>query len=188
MKNRICVFFAIFVFALSIILFLACSSDKKEDINTKDIPKTSLTKSKLKLDKTMDKKTIPTIASLQKNDSKVAGFITKINDNIVAKSKQPILITQDTLEIGGWCIDESNQSLPAAVYININGKNYLAKNKLNRKAIAKRYGNNFLKSGFALSLPTSILKQGENLLSFRVVSKNLKEYYFRGQKVKIILK
>jgi len=71
-----------------------------------------------------------------------------------------ILRGDGQVEFHGWAFDARNSRLPDTILIYYKGKNiYSAQTHVNRKGVARDYGDKALTSGFIFALPFALFKE-----------------------------
>jgi hypothetical protein len=107
-----------------------------------------------------------------KNLSTIQYKIEKINGLNIVSSQQPILITTPIINVSGWAIEKSNQKEIEKIYIGIEGKLFESKFGLPKSQYSMDYINQGIEnSGWEVSIPVNMFKNGINELSVYFVNK-----------------
>ena len=107
------------------------------------------------------------------------------------RSESPVLIDrklQETIIIAGWAVDSKANDVASAVFIVINGEmNIPTVYGIERVDIAQAYNNpNFKNSGYFAIFSSSILDEGENTISLKIVSKD-GTYFYDSEKTVLLI-
>jgi hypothetical protein len=107
------------------------------------------------------------------------------------KSESPVLIDrklQETIIIAGWALDFEANDVASAVFIDINGEmNIPTVYGIERADVAQAYNNpNFKNSGYFAIFSSSILDEGENTISLKIVSKD-GTYFYDSEKTVLLM-
>lgn len=101
----------------------------------------------------------------------------------------PVLVndTDGELTIGGWAVDHQAADKAGGVYVCIDGKQHVpAIYGQQRKDVAVSFGNpQYVGSGFAASVPTSLMAKGHHTLTLRVLRADRQGYYEADQKINV---
>jgi hypothetical protein len=98
----------------------------------------------------------------------------------VINHKKPIGVVQidgKQVSFSGWAIDGINDTLPAAVFVDIDGKYFEARDGYPRKGVAKIHGSKFLNSGFHITINTDLLEEGKHNVMIKVLSADKTSFY-----------
>jgi hypothetical protein len=92
---------------------------------------------------------------------------------------------EETLTIRGWAVDQQVQNTAGGVFVNIDGQiDIPALYGLDRPEVATIVGENRYRfSGFLASFSTSVVGEGQHVLSFKIVTADKKGYYEADQKI-----
>ena len=128
--------------------------------------------------------------------------LTLISDNtrstidtingVKVKCESPILIDkeiQKTVNIAGWAVDLKTNNVASAVFIVINGETDIPTvYGTERLDVAQAYNNpNFRNSGYYAIFSSSILDEGENIISLKIVSNDETYFYYSIKKALLIV-
>jgi len=131
-------------------------------------------------------KRLPKISQLKKANIQTQAAIKTINENKVAKGKQPFRLTGKNIVIKGMAIDKPRKTAAAGVYVKIGNQFFETNYGQNQRAFADRSKNpKYLKSGFTITIPKAKIKNGDYDVSLCVVSSDRKTYYETEKKVKV---
>jgi ectoine hydroxylase-related dioxygenase (phytanoyl-CoA dioxygenase family) len=90
--------------------------------------------------------------------------------------------------VKGWAIDDDSKDLAEGVYIDIDGKLFLANYGLDRTDVAQALGSaRYRCSGFEGFIPVSELAEGPHTLSVKIVARDRKSYYHLPTKVRFVI-
>lgn len=93
------------------------------------------------------------------------------------QTRQPIVIDGADVEIKGWAVDISNESIVGGVHVLVDECEYASEYGLPRPDVATAKGAQYKYSGFRLCLPISEVGKGKHTISVRVITRDLKSYY-----------
>ena len=115
---------------------------------------------------------------IEQSHLKTAFSVDVMNENVISKTKQPLVINEKKIKITGWAIDQPAQKLASDVIIEIDGKDYKATLGTERPDVAKFQNNAAYKSsGWKIEIPTSVIGKGEHILTLKIVSDNHLSYF-----------
>jgi hypothetical protein len=101
-----------------------------------------------------------------------------INGINLFKTKTPVIISNNTIEIQGWAVDEIANMPAEKVIIEIDGKPFNTTYGLNRKDVATALSNeSYLKSGWKCKILSSNLNKGDHTLTLKIIAKGGATYY-----------
>ncbi|NOU46053.1 MAG: hypothetical protein HOO86_03215 [Bacteroidales bacterium] len=101
-----------------------------------------------------------------------------INGINVFNTKTPVIISNNTIEILGWAVDEIAGRPAEKVIIEIDGKPFNAIYGLNRKDVAAALSNeSYLKSGWKCKILSSHLNKGDHTLTLKIIAQGGATYY-----------
>ena len=112
-----------------------------------------------------------------------------VNGKEVPKDR-PVFVdakSDKELTIGGWAVDHQAETGAGGVSINIDGKREIpAVYGQERKDVANFYSNpRYAASGFAVSIPTSLMEKGRHTLTLKVLRADRRGYYEPDQKIDV---
>ncbi len=118
--------------------------------------------------------------------------IDSINHRPIHLQKEPVVIDKDNeaeMTISGWAVDKHANSPAKAVFITIDDElNIPTLYGLDRPDVANAYNNkNFRYSGFRASFAPSILDEGPQNFTIKIVSKEGDGYYTSNQIVPFMI-
>ena len=115
-------------------------------------------------------------------------YIDSINDHPPSQQDSCIINVsqqENTLVILGWAVDQHAQNTAGGVFVNIDGQiDIPALYGQDRPDIATRFGENRYRfSGFLASFSTSVVGEGQHVLSLKIVTADRKGYYEADPKI-----
>jgi len=133
------------------------------------------------------------LSTLILSSSKTLFALDTINGKIVSQQTMPLVINssqQGTITITGWAVDEEANDVASAVFITIDGRiDIPTLYGLDRQDIANYFKNsNFRFSGYIATFSSSILSEGEHIISLKIVSEDGVHYYHQEQVLYLVVK
>lgn len=181
---------------MMVVLFLGFGCQSKTDdavtkTGKKAVKSTNSAKKSIQKKKNIQKKgtqankTSPN-AKLVKSTKPTKAGIRVVNDKAVAKQKQPIVVTEKGLKLSGFAVDAPNKTVAKQVYIVVGEKEFkVNKYGIAKQALAKSLGKEYLKSGFAVTIPKAKLPKGNHDVKVKVIASKGNTYYTVNSGVKI---
>lgn len=119
--------------------------------------------------------------------------VDSINGQQLAEQNSTIIIDaqhEETVSIVGWAVDQKIGQTAGGVFVNIDGQMDIPTlYGLDRPDVAQAFRNNrYRPSGFLASFATSVLGEGQHVLSLKIVTADKKEYYEPDQNILIEVK
>jgi len=116
--------------------------------------------------------------------------IDSVNDSPLSQQNPDIInLSQqnETLKIVGWAVDQEAKNTAGGVFICIDGKiDIPAMYGGDRPDVAARFGeSSYRSSGFMASFATSVVGEGQHVLSLKIVTADKKGYYEPDEKILI---
>ncbi len=132
---------------------------------------------------------LPALESLERSYSFIRFAINYLNGN-PQKLEEPIPIEGSELSIRGWAVDSINKQLAAGVYLSIDGQTHIeTRYGIPKPKIAERFKlKQYLKCGFALSIPVEKIGKGVHSIGIKVVSADKKNYYYPSKRILVDVK
>jgi len=188
-STKISIMFKNLVFVLSILVLVSSCVEKA------DTPRNNV-------DKISNNKKSPVVANNKpkagsNNRSKPKGNrvvnygYAKLG-NIAGKNtkKTPgnIIVNKSPVVIGGWAIDQVNQSLPKAVFVVIGDKQFRANMGAPSGYLTKTFKNKpqYAKAGFSIAINKDKLKPGRNEVYIRTVGQDDVNYISKDKATVIV--
>lgn len=118
------------------------------------------------------------LSNMAQLQSETKFSVDLINGIHLFKTKTPVIISNNTIEIQGWAVDEIANMPAEKVIIEIDGKPFNATYGLNRKDVATALSNeSYLKSGWKCKILTSNLNKGDHTLTLKIIAQGGASYY-----------
>lgn len=93
------------------------------------------------------------------------------------------------LSAGGWAIDAATKSMAGGVMFTVDDKiDFGAVYGGNRPDVAHKLGGRYMKSGFIITMRSSMLTPGSHYLRIKILSHDRKGYYEPLQKINFTVK
>lgn len=109
--------------------------------------------------------------------------ITSIDDIKLEKDRKNAPVKSDVFKIKGWAFDKHSYGPAKTVWLEINGKDYKTTYGLQRKSVAKRFGNKVLeKTGFVRMLNKADFEVGRHRVKVKVLSSDGNEIFIKPHK------
>ncbi len=111
-------------------------------------------------------------AKKKKSPNFAKASILTIEKTPIKKVKKPLQIEDEMINITGWAFDDKLKRPAQKVHVLLNKKAFACKYGTPRKAIAKKFGDKVLNSGFSCNIPVSKLNKGLYNVEIRVTNAN----------------
>jgi hypothetical protein len=111
----------------------------------------------------------------------------------VSQPKEPVVIDSTTtpdVTLAGWAVDSGAKTEAGGVFINVDGKTDIPMTYGTERPDVAAVNNNprYKQSGFAGSVPVSVMGKGRHTLSLRILTFDRKNYYQPGQQIVLDVK
>ena len=133
------------------------------------------------------------LSTLILSSSKTLFALDTMNGKTVSQQTAPLVINssqQGTITITGWAVDKQANDVASAVFITIDGRiDIPTLYGLDRQDVANYFKNsNFRFSGYIATFSSSILSEGEHIISLKIVSEDGVHYYHQEQVLYLVVK
>jgi len=128
---------------------------------------------------------LPELSTLSPVSSPTSLAVTIRGDG-VSQQGQTIFVPEEAsfVELTGWAVDDENESTAGGVYVDVDGRLFLAFYGADRQDVADSSGvPSYRYSGFERAIPVSELGTGAHELSVVVLTADRKGYYEPAEKV-----
>lgn len=119
----------------------------------------------------------PDVAKLPKLKNGTLNYVDDIN-NVSNLDGLLYFPGATNLTVLGWAVDSPNSQPAAAIWIDLDGKNYQAQYGISRPDVAAVYKvSQYMSSGFSAVIPTLDLNNSVHRLTLKIVNHDASGYY-----------